>query len=72
MNKERYPTVIDIEMAIDRFLASQFIQDNIIMLKQYFISKTNDVIPLLNTCAYVIGTFAIFTVAIITNLNICN
>jgi len=60
MHKEMYPTVIDIEMAIDRFLASQFIQKHILMLKEcYFILGTNNIIPLLNTCAYVIGIFAI-------------
>jgi len=60
MHKEIYPTVIDIEMAIDRFLASQFIQKHILMLKEYyFILRTNNIIPLLNTCAYVIGIFAI-------------
>lgn len=49
------PSVIDIEMAIDRFLATRFIEENIFFLRKEFVPCKPVVIPFLYSPAYTIG-----------------
>lgn len=65
MHEEIYPTIIDIEMAIDRFRATRFIQENVVM--QNSIPSGNMIIPLPDTSPYIIGRFIIINAQLLQN-----
>ncbi|KYN44368.1 Hydrocephalus-inducing protein [Trachymyrmex septentrionalis] len=52
--EEIFPSIIDIEMSIDRLLATQFIEENASILTKHLISHKNAVIPFLYTSKYII------------------
>lgn len=54
---EIFPSIVDIEMAIDKFLATRFIEENTSTLIKHPISHKKGVIPFLYTPEYIIGTF---------------
>ncbi|XP_039306781.1 hydrocephalus-inducing protein homolog [Solenopsis invicta] len=52
--EEIFPSIVDIEMSIDRLLATRFIKENTSSLIKHPLSQKNAVIPFLYTAKYVI------------------
>lgn len=52
-----FPSIIDIEMAIDRYFAIRYIKENTSILIKHPISYKNAVIPSLHTPEYIIGIY---------------
>lgn len=56
--EETFPSTVDIEMAIDRLLATRFIEENAPVLMKHSIPHKKAVIPNLYAPEYIIGAFA--------------
>lgn len=61
-DEETFPSTIDLEMAIDRYLATLFIEKNASVLMKHPTPHKKAVIPFLYTPEYIIGGLAKYSI----------